>query len=209
MKKSALNKIAIGTSIAIAFAMSSVSMSTLAHAANSQSFTSTMSAQTTPIRINVVLGDDLAYRADHVSKNRRDRNGTRSLRYGWSGQGKYDQRDLDRLTQRLKKKMESQFAKNGIAMSDTSNTVLNIVITDARPNRPTFEQLKQPGLSLRSFGIGGAKFEASMTSSGSDIGTLTYAWYETDIIDASFATTWTDANRAIDRFARKTARALK
>lgn len=204
-----MKKFVASLPLSIALGISAMAISHTASAASSHKFASTISVQSAPIKVNVILGEDLAYRADHVSKNIRDRSGPGSAFNGWSGQGKYGQKDLDKLTMRLKKKMEAQLSKNGVTVSDDAANVLNIVITDARPNRPTFEQLSQPGLSMRSYGIGGAKFEGSLVSSGQESGTISYAWYENDIRDAQYGSTWSDANRAIDRFARKTAKSIK
>lgn len=204
-----MKKLVAAIPLSLALGLSALTLSHTASASNSRHFVSTIQIGSAPIKVNVVLGEDLAYRADHVSKNMRDRSGPGSSHNGWSGQGKYGQKELDKLTIRLKKKMEAQLARNGVAISDSAVNVLNIVITDARPSRPTFEQMSQPGLSYQSFALGGAKFEGSMTTSGQEAGAISYAWYERDIQDAQYGGTWTDAYRAIDRFARKTAKAVK
>ena len=45
-------------------------------------------------------------------------------------------------------------------------------------------------------------------ANGAEMGSLTYDWFETDIRQAG-PTTWYDANRASDRFARKFAKRLQ
>lgn len=205
-----MKKLVITTALAFTIGTTALGFATSATAASSQKFTSTMHTLTTPVKINVILSEDMIYRADHVSKNIRDRSsGIRSLHNGWTGQGKYGQRDLDRLTERLKRKMEAQLNKNGVNVTDTATNVLNITITDARPSRPTFKQLGHSGLSYKSFGVGGAKFEGTLVHNGQEQGLVSYGWYETDIRDAQYGSTWSDAHRAMDRFARKTAKALK
>ncbi len=206
-----MKKSTIGIALAFALSSSALAISTTAYAkAGNYKFTSTISAQTAPVRVNVVLGEDLAYRADHVSKKLSDRSGSRSLHDGWSGKGEYGQRDLDNLTKRLKRKMEAQLTKNGVHVSDTAANVLNIMITDAQPNRPTFKQLSgQPSLSMSSFGVGGARFEGNFVANGQDAGKVSYAWFESDIRYAQYGSTWRDANYAIDKFARKTAKSIK
>lgn len=204
-----MKKFAISALIALTVGASTLAITSPAMA-GSRHFTSTMQAQSTPVRINVTLGEDLAFRADNLSTNIRDRFNSRSINNGFANNGFFGQRDLDRLTERLKTRMETRLEKNGITVSDDATTVLNLVITDARPNRPTFKQMsKSTSLSMRSFGVGGAKFEGTLTNAAGAQGEVSYRWFETDIRDAQFGGTWTDANRAIDRFARKTAKALK
>lgn len=183
-----------------------------AMAKSSQKFESSLtSTASTPVNIEVVIGDDLAYRANNLPKNIRDRGyGVRGARAGFSGNGYYGERDLTRLAQRLEKKVAQRLSKQGVAIDENAGTTLRLVITDARPNRPTFEQLShQPSLSYRSFSNGGAAFEGQLISrSGEPLGDVSYAWYERNIESAAYSSTWTDANRAIDRFARKTAKTI-
>ncbi|PHR54663.1 MAG: hypothetical protein COA43_16275 [Robiginitomaculum sp.] len=205
-----MKKFGMTTLLALSLSASALALPTLAHATNSNSFTTTVKALNAPVKINVILSEDMIYRADHLSKNMRDRsNSMRSLNNGFAGQGKYGQKDLDRLTARMKRKMEARLVKDGFTVDDNAASVLTITIVDARPNRPTFRQSASSGLSQQSYGIGGAKFEASLTQNGQDLGMLSYGWYETDIREAQYSSTWGDANRAIDRFARKTAKSFK
>ncbi len=194
------------------FAIAPLSLTPLAMATGAQrtsKFTSTLKPLRTPIRIEVKLSDDLAYRAEHLSKNIRDRSRAFSLNSGFSGNGYFGQKDLDRLTRRLKKRMTARLAKKGFEVSDQASAVLEITLVDAKPNRPTFSQMsKQPGLSMDSFGLGGARFEAILKTPSGALGQASYGYFEQDIRDAHYGGTWTDADRAIDRFVRKTAKAL-
>ena len=82
---------------------------------------------------------------------------------------------------------------------------IDVTILDAKPNKPTFKQLGDtPGLDYGdSKSIGGMKLSATaFDASGKATGDLTYDWYETDIRYAGIST-WQDAKRASDRFARK------
>ena len=205
-----MKKIVQSTFLALAVSAGTLAIANPAMASSSRHFTSTMRAPNVPVRINVTLGDDLAYRADNLSKKLKDKHNSRSLRNGFAGNGYFGQRDLDKLTARLKTHMEARLEKNGIAVSDDATTVLNLVIIDAKPNRPTFTQIsKDSSLSMRSFGIGGAEFEGTLVSPSGKQGMVSYKWFENDIRDAAYGGTWSDANRAIDRFARKTAKALR
>jgi hypothetical protein len=84
---------------------------------------------------------------------------------------------------------------------------VDITLLDAKPNRPTLQQMsKQPGLSMQSFSIGGASLTGRMyDAQNALIGETSHDWYESDIRQAQYNATWTDARRAIDRFARKLA----
>jgi hypothetical protein len=78
-----------------------------------------------------------------------------------------------------------------------------LVIEDAAPNRPTFQQMKdRPGLSMESYGVGGASLSGTLTRADGTTRTLSYRWFESDIRWARASGTWSDAETAIDRFAR-------
>jgi hypothetical protein len=84
---------------------------------------------------------------------------------------------------------------------------LALVIEDARPNRPTMQQLsKKPGLSLDSFGVGGARITGVYVGPTGARTPIDYSWYETDIRQARHSTTWTDAETAFDRLAARLAK---
>lgn len=207
-----MKKFAISALIALSVSAGALAITSPAMARSSKHFTSTMQMPSTPasVRVNVTLGEDLAFRADNLSTHIRDRHNSRSINNGFANNGYFGQRDLDKLAVRLKTRMEARLEKSGFTVSDDATTVLNLVITDARPNRPTFKQLsKSVSLSMRSFGIGGAKFEGTLANASGEQGSVSYGWYETDIRDAQFGGTWSDAHRAIDSFARKTAKSLR
>ena len=194
---------------ASALTIGALSMSFTAFARSSDSYKTTIN---TPIemgqsvKINVVLSDELAYRANNLSPKLSDRNGVRSLNDGFAGRGKYGEKSLSRLTDRLEKKITKELTKDGITVSDSAPYTLNLVVADADSTRPTFEQLSSSsGLSFQSYGLGGASLEGTLLSGDQEIGSMSYAWYESNIRDSAYGSTWSDAYRAIDRFARKTA----
>ena len=81
-----------------------------------------------------------------------------------------------------------------------------VTIEDARPNRPTFQQVSdKPGLdAMRSISIGGAKVSGvAFDASGKEIGRLDYNWYETDLSNSFGTATWTDARTTFARFANR------
>ncbi len=181
-----------------------------AFAKSSQKFESTLSAPiSSTVKVEVIIGEDLAYRADNLPKKLKDRGSSR-LRSGFGNNGFYGERDLSELAERLQKKFEKRLVKEGLSVDADADTIMRLVITDAKPNRPTFKQLsKEPGLSFQSYGTGGASFEGEvLTAGGESLGELSYAWYEWNIEDAYFGGTWSDAHRAMDRFARQVVKTL-
>ena len=186
-------------------------MLSTASLANAWGFDSTVTSQlTTAVKLEVVLSEDLAHRADNLPEKLSDRSGGGGRSTAFSDNGHYGERDLNRLQERLEKRLSKQFMKRGIELSADAPTVLRVTLEDVKNNRPTFRQLGQdPGLSYSSIGIGGAEIDAELiTAGGASLGTMTYEWYEDDFRDAQFAGTWTDTHRAIDRFAKRAAKNL-
>jgi len=164
----------------------------------------------TPVKIEVVIGDDLAYRADNLPKKLSDRS-SRRFNATFGNNGYLGERDLNRLAERLQRNVEKRLMKKGVAVDNMSPTTLRIVITDAKPNRPTFNQLrKEPNLSFQSFGLGGAEIQAELIQAGgTSYGDMSYRFFESSIEHSQHNSTWSDANRAIDRFARNAAKTLQ
>lgn len=179
-------------------------------AKNKKSFENTYSLPLDSVRIEVALSEDMLWRANNLPKDRRDRGSARSSRDGFGGNGYYGERDLERLVERLEKRMMQRLEKEGVTVDENSPNVLRITLDDARPNRPTFEQLsKRSNLSRNSVSTGGASFVAEViANNGEAQGDISYAWYESSLCNGTVSSTWSDSNRAIDRFARKTAKSL-
>lgn len=115
----------------------------------------------------------------------------------------YGQREAQRLTAELKGSVEQRLAKTG-AHEDAR---IELTLKDVKPNRPTFKQLTDtPGLSMQSFGIGGAAIEGRIIAADGSVTPVSYSWYETDIRDAYANWTWSDAEWTFDRFAGRLAR---
>jgi len=113
----------------------------------------------------------------------------------------YGVREANILTAALISKVENHFARQGVKAERVV-----VTIEDAKPNRPTFQQVSdKPGLDpMRSISIGGAHLVGvAYDASGKEIGTLDYDWYETDLSNVIAATTWSDARWTFDRFARR------
>jgi hypothetical protein len=110
-------------------------------------------------------------------------------------------REAKVLSDVLTRKITSIFADRGV----TADKVV-VTIEDARPNKPTMEQVSnKPGLDpINSVSIGGAKLSGiAYDAAGVEIGRFDYRWYETDISNVIAASTWTDARSTFDKFARR------
>ncbi|MFN3610347.1 MAG: hypothetical protein ACK4Y9_14905 [Hyphomonas sp.] len=120
-------------------------------------------------------------------------------------QDDYGVREGEFLAGRIQRDLDRQLTKAGVDVAR-----IDVTILDARPSRPTFKQGgDKPGLDMmRSVSVGGMKLKAiAYDASGAPAGELEYDWYENDIRNAGL-TTWHDAGRASDRFARRFVKAL-
>jgi len=115
----------------------------------------------------------------------------------------YGQREGRFLTDDLKEEVETALARSG----RFPDARVELTLTDAKPNRPTFQQLRDtPGLSMESFGVGGAAIEGRIVAADGTATPLTYKWYETDIRQAYGDWIWSDATWTFNRLARQLAR---
>jgi hypothetical protein len=115
----------------------------------------------------------------------------------------YGLREAEFLTADLKTSVEKALERRGAYDGGR----VELTITDVKPNRPTFKQLTDtPGLSMESFGIGGAAIEGRVVAADGRETPITYRWYETDIRQAYGHWVWSDAAWTFDRFARRLAR---
>lgn len=107
-------------------------------------------------------------------------------------------REIDDLAKDLQKTVAQRLAKTGAY----DGARIELVLVDAKPNRPTFKQLSdRPGLSLRSISIGGAKIEGRAVAPDGTVTPLYYSYEEPDIRWVRGFATWTDAEQTFDRFA--------
>ncbi|MEL7040231.1 MAG: hypothetical protein AAGL90_01830 [Pseudomonadota bacterium] len=118
----------------------------------------------------------------------------------------YGEREGAALTEEIIEDLERAFTKAGV-----SPAKVDVTIIDAKPNRPTFEQLSQtPGLdAFRSISLGGMELSGTAyDDAGNVLATQEYDWFENDIRDVFPGGVWADANRASRRFATKLAKQL-
>jgi hypothetical protein len=118
-------------------------------------------------------------------------------------------REGDILRRDAERAVAAALARRGVALDGAGGTI-EIVIVDATPNRPTLEQLSdEPGLDyMRSISIGGAELRAVLRDAEGNVLTeVEHRSYNHSITDASnfSPTTWSEARRAIRRFANKVA----
>jgi hypothetical protein len=115
----------------------------------------------------------------------------------------YGVREAAMLTADLQSSVEKALTRS--AALDGAR--VELVLTDVKPNRPTFKQMADtPGLSMESFGVGGAAIKGRVVAADGTESPIDYSWYETDIQQAYGNWIWHDAEWTFDRFARRLAR---
>lgn len=109
------------------------------------------------------------------------------------------QRDVDRQLARLQEVVSRELAGRGAL----DGAQINLIITDLKPNRPTFQQAAdRPGLSvIDSISIGGATIEGEVITADGQRLPVRYARYSPTLADVQGFSTWQDAERAYNRLA--------
>lgn len=116
-----------------------------------------------------------------------------------------DAREFDYLSRELRRSVENSLDRSDAL--DPAGGELDLVIEDARPNRPTWREMSaKPGLSYQSFGVGGARVSGEFRDASGARTPVAYSWYETDIRWAQHGSTWSDADEAFDRLAARLAK---
>lgn len=118
----------------------------------------------------------------------------------------YGAREGEYLSKEVREDLTRELAKAGVDVAR-----IDVTIVDAKPSKPTFKELgDEPGLDYSaSRSIGGMKLSAvAYDADGKQQNTFEYSWYEHDIRYTGL-TTWYDANKASNRFARNFAEELK
>ncbi len=129
-----------------------------------------------PATINVSLGSDLQGKVEELGE-----------------------RDVSEQATRLVGVVQSTLIDRGALDGAT----IDLVLTDLKPNRPTFQQLvDRPGLDgIRSISIGGATIEGTITTADGRVQPVKYDWYSNTLADVHGFGTWQDADRAYRRLA--------
>ncbi len=117
---------------------------------------------------------------------------------------KLGQREVDQQVSDLVLTVEREMARSGAL----PGAQINLVLTDLKPNRPTFQQaVDRPGLSIiESRSIGGAAIEGEVVTAQSERLPVRYSYYSSNLADVVGYSTWEDADRAFDRLATKLSR---
>ena len=165
-----------------------------------------------PYKLEIVVSEDLAHRANNLPKKLSDRRSTRRLNAAFANNGNYGDKEIEFLLEDMEKEITRDFAKRDLTLSDTAPTLLRVTINKVRPNRPTHNQLSEDiGLSFSSFGIGGADVSAEIIAEGGTVvGTADYDYYSNfnDRINLSGSSTWFDTSRAFSKFSRSLTKKL-
>lgn len=114
----------------------------------------------------------------------------------------YGAREARILKEDLQRTVDRSLKKSG----KSKVAFVDLTIEDAKPNKPTFQQLaRNTSLSYSgSFGIGGAKVNAKLyDAAGVLIGTVTHEYYSRSLDDITSEYGWADADRAFNGAARK------
>lgn len=133
-----------------------------------------------PASVSVTLGPDLQEKVEELGE-----------------------RDVRQQADRLAEVVRRALARGG----ELDGSRIDLVLTDLKPNRPTFEQLAdRPGLDgHRSISIGGAAIEGSIVTADGRVLPVRYDWYSSSIAEVRGYTTWQDADRAYQRLAGRLA----
>jgi hypothetical protein len=119
-------------------------------------------------------------------------------------------REGDVLRADVEQSIATALAERGVSAASGGGTI-EIVIVDADPNRPTWQQLRdEPSLDyIRSFSIGGAELRAVLRDAEGNVLTeVEHRNYNSSISEFHGMPpggTWSEARRAINRFADKVA----
>lgn len=111
------------------------------------------------------------------------------------------QRDVDQQVARLQSVLERRLASD----EALAGARINLVLTDLKPNRPTFTQANdRPGLSMiHSRSIGGAAIEGEIVTADGQRLPVRYSNYSTSIQEVRGHTTWQDAENTYSRLASR------
>jgi hypothetical protein len=110
----------------------------------------------------------------------------------------FGQRDLAEISDDLRNEVLSALKHP----RSTPPVRVDLVIEDAVPNRPTFQQLgRTVGLSMHSVGLGGARISGVATYADGAQRPIQEQFFETDLREERGLATWSDADIAFDRVA--------
>jgi len=124
----------------------------------------------------------------------------------------YGVREIKELQDALNRALAAELAAVGGAVASEGPITIETTLVDAKPSRPTRAQGdRRPGLdTIRSVSLGGAELKARIVAAdGRVLNEFSYDWYEYDLANVYGASTWSDARRAIRRYADRVAEAYR
>lgn len=85
--------------------------------------------------------------------------------------------------------------------ADLAGARVELVLTELKPNRPTFQQVAdRPGIDpMRSISIGGAAIEGQIIMADGRVQPVRYRWFSNNLSDVRGFAVWQDADRAYRR----------
>lgn len=113
------------------------------------------------------------------------------------------EREINEQVVRLTDSVRTALADN----AELKDAQIHLVVTDLRPNRPTFQQIAEhPGLDpLNSRSIGGVAIEGEIVKADGQRIPVRFSRFNSNLADVRGFSTWQEASRGYDRFARNLA----
>lgn len=116
--------------------------------------------------------------------------------------------DLQRQVEKLgDREVNEQIAALQVEVADAlakryPGATANLVLVDLKPNRPTFEQIRQsPGLDpIRSVSVGGAAIKGEIITADGQSYPVDFSYFTPNLRDVWGYSVWRDADRAFERF---------
>ena len=158
--------------------------------------------------MRVFHSEDMIFRADNIPKNLGGSAGSMSFSKGFFEDGNYGMPALEKLEKKLEKEITSRLEKSGWSivnsLEENPDYVLQVLILDAKNNRPTHNQLSHSlddGLK-----VGGASLVAKFTlvSDVSKFKAFSFNWYDRGQNNL----TWGGAHQAFLKFSKKLSKKL-
>ncbi|MDP2212588.1 hypothetical protein [Phenylobacterium sp.] len=120
-----------------------------------------------------------------------------------AAQKTYGLPEVEALAEHLRMSVEKDLERMGVMAGGR----VELVLVDAKPSRPTREQMRsKPGLSFRSVSLGGAAIEGQMIAFDGATLPVSFQWYASDLADSRRQAVWGDAHWTFERFSHRLSR---
>lgn len=116
---------------------------------------------------------------------------------------KLGEREINEQVVRLTDSVRTALADN----AELKDAQIHLVVTDLKPNRPTFHQVSvEPGLdAINSRSIGGVAVEGEIVKADGQRIPVRFSRFNSNLAEVRGFSTWQEATRGYDRFARNLA----